>query len=56
MSRNKTDEELQAIIDRMDENERAGLKVGMIPARLKDKNLSNQDVAELMRMNPEGHL
>ncbi len=53
--RNKADQELKQIIEQMDDNETHALKFGMLPAQLEDKNMSNKDVARMMKLNPEGH-
>jgi len=41
---------LQEIFDTFDENEVAGLRVGMFPVRIQEYNLNNTESAELMRM------
>lgn len=56
VNRNYTDEQLREILAEFDENEKAGLKMGMFPKdKVKDRNLSKKDHARLMEMNPKGH-
>jgi len=55
MTRNKTDQELETILEGMNESERTGLMFAMLPYRLHDLDLSNADVARLMELNPKGH-
>lgn len=54
--REHTDAELRAILDELDDNELAGLKVGMLPACYQDEELSGADVSWLMNEAPGGHL
>lgn len=57
MTRKKRDEELGEILGRLDDNELFGLKFGMLPAgKIKPGDLSSQDVARLMELNPKGCL
>ncbi len=55
LKKNKTDKELKKILERFDENELHGLMFGLIPAEKVPEDISGEDVARLMRMNPKGH-
>lgn len=51
--RETDDERLREILDELDENEQAGLRAGMLPARYQDDDLSGADVARLMDLHGE---
>lgn len=55
-NRNHADAELRQIVEELDDNERAGLQAGMLPARYMDRDLAGGDVAWMMNQLPEGHL
>ena len=50
--RTKTDEELQAIVDTYNESELFGLKFGLLPHAKTPEDLTGQDVAVMMKMEP----
>lgn len=53
MERNKTDEELEDLLETLDEGERHALRFGLLPEKKAPDDLNGRDVARLMRLNPE---
>lgn len=51
--RTTDDDRLNEILGELDDNELAGLRAGMLPARYQDDDLSGPDVARLMDLHGE---
>lgn len=49
--RSKTNQELQAILEKMNESERFGVPLGLWPRWVQDEGCNTEDLIQMMKLN-----
>ncbi len=53
MKRNKSDEELEDILEKLNKSEKHALRFGLLPKNKTPDDMTGKDMARLMKLNPK---
>lgn len=53
MKRNKTNKELEDILEKLNKKEKHALRFGLLPKNKTPNDLTGKDMAKLMKLNPK---
>lgn len=55
MERTKSDKELEDILEKLNDKEKHALRFGLLPEEKTPEEITEKDMARLMKLNPKKH-